>query len=73
MPRGANPGGRTLLTGRRPRGSARGAAAPVLAGPVDEALTEGSLRAAYGTRVRVVSAVDDGAPTRTCAPSLRVL
>ena len=54
-------------------GSARGAAAPVLAGQVDEVLTEGSLRAAYGTRVRVVSAVDDGAPTRTCAPSLRVL
>ena len=46
----------------------------VLAGPVDEVLTEGSLRAAYGTRVRVVSTVDDdGAPTRTCAPSLRVL
>ena len=46
----------------------------MLAGPVDEALTEGSLRAAYGTRVRVVSAVDDGgAPTRTCAPPLRVL
>ena len=44
----------------------------VLSGPVEEVLTEASLQAAYGTRVRVVP-VDGGTPARTCVPSLETL
>ena len=43
----------------------------ILSGPVDEVLTEDNLRAAYGTRVRVLEATSpDGEAMRTCLPSL---
>ena len=43
----------------------------ILSGPVDEVLTEDNLRAAYGTRVRVLEARShDGEAMRTCLPSL---
>ena len=46
----------------------------ILSGPVDEVLTEGNLRAAYGTQVRVLQiAGPDGSPVRTCMHSLETV